>query len=52
MRNTPGVRLIVGAEIKPIPLTDKEYDEMVAYVDEKNAKAEFAVPFEEGDVVT
>lgn len=52
IRNTPGVRLIVWAEIKPIPLTDKEYDEMVAYIDEKNARAEFAVPFQEGDVVT
>ena len=52
IRNTPGVRLIVGAEIKPIPLTDKEYDQMVAYIDEKNARAEFAVPFQEGDVVT
>ena len=51
IRNTPGVRLIVWAEIKPIPLTDKEYDEMVAYIEEKNARAEFAVPFEEGDVV-
>jgi len=51
IRNTPGVRLIVWAEIKPIPLTDKEYDEMVAYIAEKNARAEFAVPFQEGDVV-
>ncbi len=52
IRNTPWVRLIVWAEIKPIPLTDKEYEEMVAFVAEKNARADFAVPFEEGDVVT
>ncbi len=51
IRNTPWVRLIVWAEIKPIPLTDKEYDEMVAYIEEKNARAEFAVPFQEWDVV-
>lgn len=51
IRNTPGVRLIVGAETRPIPLTDKEYDEMMAHIDEKNERAEFAVPFEEGDIV-
>lgn len=51
IRNTPAVRLIVWAEIKPIPLTDKEYDEMVAYIEEKNSRAEFAVPFQEWDVV-
>ena len=51
MRNTPGVRLIVWAETRPIPLTDKEYDEMVKYIEEKNQTAEFAVPFQEGDVV-
>jgi len=51
IRNTPGVRLIVGAETRPIPLTDKEYDEMIKHIKEKNARAEFAVPFEEGDIV-
>lgn len=51
IRNTPGVRLIVWAEIRPIPLTDKEYEDMVAYIEEKNARAEFAVPFQEWDVV-
>jgi transcriptional antiterminator NusG len=51
IRNTPGVRLIVGAETRPIPLTDKEYDEMVQHIDEKNERAEFAVPFQEGDIV-
>lgn len=51
IRNTPGVRLIVGAETRPIPLTDKEYDEMMKHIEEKNARAEFAVPFEEGDIV-
>ena len=51
IRNTPGVRLIVGAETRPIPLTQKEYDDMVAHIDEKNSRAEFAVPFQEGDIV-
>ncbi len=52
IRNTPGVRLIVWAETRPIPLTDKEYDEMMNYINEKNARAEFAIPFQTGDVVT
>lgn len=51
IRNTPGVRLIVGAETRPIPLTDKEHDDMVKYIEEKNTRAEYAVPFEEGDLV-
>jgi transcriptional antiterminator NusG len=51
IRNTPGVRLIVGAETRPIPLTQKEYDDMIAHIEEKNARAEFAVPFQEGDIV-
>lgn len=51
MRNTPWVRLIVGAETRPIPLTEKEYEDMIAYIEEKNNKAEFAIPFKEGDLV-
>jgi transcription termination/antitermination protein NusG len=52
IRNTPGVRLIVGAEIRPVPLTDKEYDDLLSYIKEKNERAEHAVPFREGDIVT
>jgi len=51
IRNTPGVRLIVGAETRPIPLTQKEYDDMMAYINEKNERAEYAIPFKEGDLV-
>lgn len=51
IRNTPGVRLIVGAETRPIPLTEKEYQDMVAHINEKNERAEYAVPYQEGDVV-
>jgi transcriptional antiterminator NusG len=41
----------VGAETRPIPLTDKEYDDMMAHINEKNSRAEFAVPFQDGDIV-
>ena len=52
IRNTPGVRLIVWAETRPIPMTQKEYEDMMTYINEKNAHAEYAIPFKEGDVVT
>ena len=51
IRNTPWVRLIVWAETRPIPLTQKEYDEMMSYIHEKNQRAEYAVPFQENDIV-
>lgn len=38
IRNTPGVRLIIGAETHPIPLTESEYQNIVKQVNEKNAK--------------
>jgi transcription termination/antitermination protein NusG len=52
IRNTPGVRLIVGAEIRPVPLTDREYEDLLKFINEKNARAEHSVPFLEGDIVT
>jgi transcription termination/antitermination protein NusG len=52
IRNTPGVKLIVGAETRPIPLTDREYDVMVANINQSNEKATMFVPFQKGDVVS
>ncbi|MCR5411753.1 MAG: hypothetical protein K6E76_01870 [Patescibacteria group bacterium] len=37
VRNTPGVRLIVGAETKPISLTDEEYQNMKRQVEQSEA---------------
>lgn len=51
IRNTPWVRLIVWAEITPIPLTDKEYNEIIEQIKEKTQRAESVVPFKEWDVV-
>lgn len=51
IRNTPGVRIIVGAETHPVPLTDKEYQDILNQIIEKNERAELVVPFREGDVV-
>jgi len=38
IRNTPGVRLIIGAETHPVPLTDAEYQNIVRQIEEKNSK--------------
>lgn len=51
IRNTPGVKLIVGAETRPIPLTDDEYANIMAQIEKSNEKAEIFVPFQKGDVV-
>lgn len=51
IRNTPGVRIIVGAETHPVPLTDQEYTNIVKQIEEKNQRSELVVPFQEEDVV-
>lgn len=51
IRNTPGVRLIVWAEIHPIPLTEKEYTNIMNQIKEKTDRAEHSVPFKEWEVI-
>lgn len=51
IRNTPGVRLIVGAETRPIPLTDDEYDKIIDQIKKSQERSELKIPFKEGDVV-
>lgn len=51
IRNTPWVRLIVGAEVTPIPLTDSEYEDIQRQIKEKTERAEHASFFKEWDVV-
>lgn len=46
IRNTPGVKLIVGAETRPIPLTEQEHANIMAQIDKSNEKAEIFVPYE------
>ncbi len=52
IRNTPGVRLIVWAETRPVPLTDREYDDMMKFIQEKTERAEHSSPFKVWDVVS
>lgn len=51
IRNTPWVRLIVWAEIHPIPLTEKEFENIAWQIKEKTERAEYSVPFKNWDVV-
>ncbi len=51
VRNTPGVRLIIGAETRPIPIEDEQYEKIVAEVNEKNAKLTTRNSFKVDDIV-
>lgn len=51
VRNTPWVRIIVGAETHPIPLTEKEYQNIIQQIKEASERSELVVPFKVGDVV-
>jgi len=52
IRNTPGVRLIVWAETRPVPLTDQEYQDIIDHIAKSQERAELAVPYKTWDVVT
>lgn len=45
IRNTPGVRLIVGADTRPIPITDDEYMNIVAHVQAHTISDKVVSPF-------
>ena len=51
VRNTPGVRLIVGAETRPVPLTDQEFNDMMKQITASQERSELKVPYNTGDVV-
>lgn len=51
IRNTPGVRLIVGAETHPIPLTESEYDRIIEQIEKSKERSSMNIPYKKGDVV-
>jgi len=51
IRNTPGVRLIVWAETRPVPLTEPEYQNIITQIEKSQERSELTIPFKEGDVV-
>lgn len=51
IRNTPGVRLIVWAETRPVPLTDAEYQEIIDHIKKSQERSDLKIPYKEWDVV-
>lgn len=51
IRNTPWVRLIVGADTHPVPLTDAEFNQMMQQVKASEDSLDVKVPFKKGDLV-
>ena len=51
VRNTPGVRLIVGAETRPVPLTEQEYTDIVHHITQSQERSELKVPYNVWDLV-
>jgi len=51
IRNTPGVRLIVWAETRPIPLTEEEYQDIINQIKKSEERSDLQIPYKEGDVV-
>lgn len=51
VRNTPWVRLIVGAETRPVPLTDLEYNAMMEQILKSQERSELVIPYKKNDVV-
>jgi transcription antitermination factor NusG len=46
------VRIIVGAETHPVPVTDLELENIKNQVLEKNSRSSLVVPYRIGDLVT
>ena len=51
LRNTPGVRLVIGSDIHPIPVSDSEIEAMKQTVADKEELASLKVPFKVGNIV-
>lgn len=51
IRNTPWVRLIVGAETRPVPLTEEEYQKMMQQINQSKERSELHIPYKKGDVI-
>ncbi len=51
VRNTPWVRLIVGADTRPIPVTDQEYQTIMDQIKKSEERSELTIPYKVGDLV-
>ena len=51
LRNTPWVRLIIGSEIYPTPIDDKEMDVIIEKIKFSDERAELEIPYKVWDKV-
>ena len=51
IRNTPWVRLIVWAETRPVPLTEKEYEDIISQIKASQERSELTIPYKIWDLV-
>ena len=51
LRNTPGVRLIIGSEIYPTPVSDDEMNKIIEQVKKSEERLEMDVPYQIWDKV-
>lgn len=51
IRNTPGVRLIVWAETRPVPLSPEEYNRIIEQIAKSKERSELHIPYKKGDVI-
>lgn len=51
IRNTPGVRLIVWAETRPVPMDDVEYENIINQIKKSQERSDLKIPYKEWDVV-
>lgn len=51
LRNTPWVRLIIGSEIYPTPVSEEEMKKIIDKVKDSNERVVMDIPYKKGDVV-
>ncbi len=51
VRNTPGVRLIVWAETRPVPLTEREFNNIINQIKRSEERSELTIPYKIWDLV-
>ena len=51
LRNTPGVRLIIGSDIYPTPVKDEEMNKIIEEVKKSEERLDMDIPYQVGDKV-
>ena len=51
LRNTPWVRLVIGSEIYPTPVEEKEMEKILQSVKESNERTKMDIPYKKWDLV-